>query len=313
MKRNINILNCKRFYYGSGSKYNNRMSIIGSKYNNRSILSLHYPSFSLLLSYNIHSFQNYKIDYLLTNNLNHNRYLSTKRNDNDNKYKFLCPYEILNISRNATQKEIKMAYFKEAKKNHPDLNPNDSQAKIKFQIIADAYSILSDTSKKREYDNYGRVQGYDNFGKASKNTSYQSYNGQRNDNYGNSNNYYHENAEEVFKRVQEDVDIIREAFQEYIDEMKSEFAYAMDCASRGDWTEVWNLAKTYKGVFIGIVFPAIIFLRFPALIAVAMRLAVIGSQLLFMGLVRSGNLEVTVNWLWRRIVALALEKRKRKR
>jgi hypothetical protein len=87
----------------------------------------------------------------------------------------------------------------------------------------------------------------------------------------------------------------------------------MDCASRGDWTEVWNLAKTYKGVFIGIVFPAIIFLRFPALIAVAMRLAVIGSQLLFMGLVRSGNLEVTVNWLWRRIVALALEKRKRKR
>jgi hypothetical protein len=115
MKRNINILNCKRFYYGSGSKYNNRMSIIGSKYNNRSILSLHYPSFSLLLSYNIHSFQNYKIDYLLTNNLNHNRYLSTKRNDNDNKYKFLCPYEILNINRNATQKEIKMAYFKEAK------------------------------------------------------------------------------------------------------------------------------------------------------------------------------------------------------
>ena len=80
MKRNINILNCKRFYYGSGSKYNNRMSTIGSKYNNRSILSLHYPSFSLLLSYNIHSFQNYKIDYLLTNN-NHNRYLSTKRND----------------------------------------------------------------------------------------------------------------------------------------------------------------------------------------------------------------------------------------
>lgn len=305
MKKSIRIFNCQRYYNGYcrfGSKYNiNR---------NNSMLSLHCPSLSLSLSYNIDSYK-HKIDYysLINNPNNHNRNFSTKKD-----YKFLCPYEILNVSRNATQKDIKMAYFKEAKKNHPDLNPNDSQAKIKFQIIADAYSILSDTSRKREYDTYGRVRGYDNFGKASKNTSYQSYNGQSGNDYGNNNYYsYHESAEDVFKRVQEDVDIIREAFQEYTDEMKSEFSYAMDCASRGDWAEVWNLAKTYKGVFFGVVFPAIIFLRFPALIAVAMRLAIIGSNFLFVALIRTGNLEVTVNWLWRRIVALALEKRKRKR
>lgn len=237
------------------------------------------------------------------------RHLSTKRDSG--KYKSLCPYEVLNVSRHDTQKEIKLAYFKEAKKSHPDLNPNDAQAKIKFQIIADAYSILSDASKKNEYDTYGTVRGYANFGKASKNTSYQEYGGQTHDNSYSGG--FHQNAEEVFRRAQEDVDVIREAFQEYVEDLKAELSYAMDRAASGDWVEVWNLAKAYKGLFIGVVLPAVVFLRFPALIAVAMRLAVFGSQILFVGLVRSGNLEVTVNWLWRRVVALALEKRKRKR
>jgi len=95
--------------------------------------------------------------------------------------------------------------------------------------------------------------------------------------------------------------------------LKAELTYAMDCAAKGEWGEVWNLAKAYRGLFIGVIFPALVFLRFPALIAVGMRLAVLGSQLLFMGLVNSGNFEVAVKWLWRRVVALALEKRKRKR
>ena len=51
-------------------------------------------------------------------------------------------------------KEIKLAYYKEAKKCHPDLNPNDAKAKEKFQELSKAYEILSDEKKKRAYD-YG--------------------------------------------------------------------------------------------------------------------------------------------------------------
>lgn len=263
-------------------------------------------SYQKLLNYSTCIIQFYP--YPLLDKAMDYRYLSSKRGDSG-KYKFLCPYDVLNVSKSATQKEIKLAYFKEAKKSHPDLNPNDSQAKLKFQVIADAYSILSNASKKREYDTFGRVQGYSNFGKNSKNTTYQQYTGQN----GDYNDNFHENAEEIFKTVQEDVDIIREAFQEYVEDLKAEMSYAMDSAARGDWVEVWNLAKAYKGLFVGVVLSALFFLRFPALIAVVMRLTVFGSQILFMGLVNSGNLTVTVNWLWRRVVALALEKRKRRR
>ena len=48
-----------------------------------------------------------------------------------------------------------MAYYKEVKKCHPDLNPNDAKAKEKFQELSRAYEILSDEKKKRAYD-YGR-------------------------------------------------------------------------------------------------------------------------------------------------------------
>ena len=261
--------------------------------------------------YNVSSvkYSSFILSCRINNDFDNCRYLSSKRN-NSSKYKPLCPYEVLSISRSATQKEIKLAYFKEAKKNHPDLNPNDPQAKLKFQVIADAYSILSDSLKKKEYDTFGRVRGYSNFGTPSSNTSYQEYTGQSHGSYGSGG---YGNAEEIFKKVQEDVDIIREAFQEYVEDLKAELTYAMDCAARGEWGEVWNLTKAYRGLFIGVVFPALVFLRFPALIAVAMRLAVLGSQLLFMGLVNSGNFEVAVRWLWRRLVALALEKKKRKR
>lgn len=53
-------------------------------------------------------------------------------------------------------KEIKLAYYKEAKKCHPDLNPNDAKAKEKFQELSKAYEILSDEKKKRAYD-YGEL------------------------------------------------------------------------------------------------------------------------------------------------------------
>lgn len=69
-------------------------------------------------------------------------------------------YDVLGISRTASQKEIKKAYYQMAKKYHPDTNPDDPGAKEKFAKLAEAYEVLSDEVKRRQYDTYGAA-GFD--------------------------------------------------------------------------------------------------------------------------------------------------------
>ncbi len=61
-------------------------------------------------------------------------------------------YKILGVSENATQEEIKQAYKRLAMKYHPDRNPGDKQAEEKFKEINEAYSVLSDPEKRKQYD-----------------------------------------------------------------------------------------------------------------------------------------------------------------
>jgi curved DNA-binding protein len=68
---------------------------------------------------------------------------------------FVDYYKILGINKNATQQEIKTAYRKLARKYHPDLNPNDKDAKANFQKINEANEVLSDPEKRKKYDQYG--------------------------------------------------------------------------------------------------------------------------------------------------------------
>jgi curved DNA-binding protein len=65
-------------------------------------------------------------------------------------------YKLLGIEKSATQKDIKSAYRKLARKYHPDLNPNDKDAKRKFQQINEANEVLSDPAKRIKYDQYGK-------------------------------------------------------------------------------------------------------------------------------------------------------------
>ena len=64
-------------------------------------------------------------------------------------------YEVLGVGRDADAKAIKRAYKKTCKKYHPDMNPGDKQAEQKFKEVTEAYNVLSDTEKKKLYDQYG--------------------------------------------------------------------------------------------------------------------------------------------------------------
>lgn len=87
-------------------------------------------------------------------------------------------YKILGVDKNASTEEIKKAYRKLAKKYHPDLHPNDEKAQEKFKEINEAYEVLSDENKRKQYDAFGSSYnfthgqnfdpsqfGFDNFGK----------------------------------------------------------------------------------------------------------------------------------------------------
>ncbi len=75
-------------------------------------------------------------------------------------------YEILGVSKTATADEIKSAYRQLAKKYHPDLNKDNPQAAEKFKEINEAYEVLSDPTKKSNYDQFGSAEGPSGFGGA---------------------------------------------------------------------------------------------------------------------------------------------------
>ncbi|HDO21891.1 MAG TPA: molecular chaperone DnaJ [Nitrospirae bacterium] len=81
-------------------------------------------------------------------------------------------YEILGVSKNASQDEIKKVYRKLARKYHPDLNPGDKKAEKKFKSLSEAYAVLGDPRKRKEYDELGKTpfeaggfEGFQGFGR----------------------------------------------------------------------------------------------------------------------------------------------------
>src|SRR3954463_9495469 len=64
-------------------------------------------------------------------------------------------YSTLGVAKTATDKEIKQAYRKLARKHHPDVNPGDKSAEGKFKDLSEAYEVLGDPEKRKKYDELG--------------------------------------------------------------------------------------------------------------------------------------------------------------
>ena len=69
---------------------------------------------------------------------------------------FIDYYKILELEKSATAEDVKKAYRRLARKYHPDLNPRNEAAKLKFQQVNEANEVLSDPEKRKKYDTYGK-------------------------------------------------------------------------------------------------------------------------------------------------------------
>ena len=72
-------------------------------------------------------------------------------------------YAVLGVTSSATQDEIKKAYRKLAKQYHPDANPDDPKAADRFKEISEAYNVLSDSEKRKQYDQMRRMSSFGGF------------------------------------------------------------------------------------------------------------------------------------------------------
>lgn len=112
-------------------------------------------------------------------------------------------YKILGVAKNSSAKEIKKAYYQLAKKYHPDTNKDDPNASKKFQEVSEAYEILSDDTKRKEFDTFGTTTEQMN----------REGNGGAGPNSGFNQHWQYQstvNPEELFKYVNEIFSVFKE-------------------------------------------------------------------------------------------------------
>lgn len=180
-----------------------------------------------------------------------------------------------------------MAYYKLAKKYHPDLNPGDATATQKFRSVTEAYEILSDPAKRKNYDQYGSSSN-----SSSSSSSNSSSSGGRQTQRGspfdfdnmasNAGNPFPSSEEmdrhyrQVFAELQGDAAIIAEAITEYVNSLKDDASTSYDGAKRGDFAPMLDAVSRNK-VPVAIAFSLFAVVRFPALIIPASAMLAKGA------------------------------------
>ncbi|HEA28727.1 MAG TPA: J domain-containing protein [Leeuwenhoekiella sp.] len=114
---------------------------------------------------------------------------------------FIDYYKILGLDKSATEADIRKAYRKAARKYHPDLNPNDTEAELKFKQVNEANEVLSHPENRKKYDQYGKDwQHADQFEQARSSQQYARSRGSAGGgaNYGHSDGDFSDFFESMF-------------------------------------------------------------------------------------------------------------------
>ena len=152
-------------------------------------------------------------------------------------------YELLEVSQNASDEVIARAYKVLAKKYHPDMNPeNKEEAEEKFKEISEAYEILSDADKKREYD---IKLVYEKNKKAESNTTSYSANATQRSNVENSNDISKVDVYEVDSPLRVDINKIDEILREHENAVERAYNDAYINALKNMGYEI-KYQKTFK-------------------------------------------------------------------
>jgi len=151
------------------------------------------------------------------------------------------PYAVLGVDSNASSSDIKKAYYKLAKKYHPDVS-GDRASREQFIKISAAYEILSDPNRRAHFD----ATGFD---------ANEMPTGQH--------------AEDLFTQVWQEFGVA-----EYFEEVRQDGATAMHAARHGDYSLMWDFAKNRKLLIASVILPVAAMVRFPGLFGAVMRIGI---------------------------------------
>jgi hypothetical protein len=125
--------------------------------------------------------------------------------------------------------------------------------------------------------------------------------------------YAHPCSRDTFESVWEDLEIVKEAWNDLTQEAKEELEYAIRAADQGDYQPLWNVAIANKFLIMSIVLPIVAILRFPALVLGAFRFISPFISVVVYSLLRNGQGPIVARYLWKKLIELAKNRRNRKK
>ena len=176
-------------------------------------------------------------------------------------------YSVLGVSRQATSQEIKKAYFHEAKKWHPDINPGHES---KFRRLAEAYDVLRDPTRRSAYDAAQRAgpSGAQQRQQGQRHHHQQQYQQQQ---HQQQQSQWSGRPDNIFRQVWSELGFAE--IDAYIQQIRQEMYNAGHAATtRRDFGPAWNFAREHKALVIGTAIPIALFFRSPIFASWALRL-----------------------------------------